>query len=428
LPITRRMRSGPLRVGQDFGARYHVLRLLGAGGMGVVYQALDRDLGVEVALKVLRSPPTSARTLPAVAELQRRFKTELLLARQITHKNVIRIHDIGEIGGIRFISMPYIKGGDLATILKRGPLPAAAALRYARHLAAGLIAVHGAGVIHRDLKPANIMIGDKDQALLMDFGIARSSSSSQRTIAGAVVGTLAYMAPEQARGTPVDARSDIYAFGLILHEMLAGPRTNVTMADVLGRMKAPPPSPRSLNPRVPHALDAIVTRCLQPDPAARFQSSLDLASALAGLSRRGRGHAPGMPRSSGAWLPRVAAALLVFALAGGAYWMVKEGVVAATGHTLSRLARSLGSQVERAVRADSPPAHALAEPVTYRVPEAAVLRTAAPAASLATVSRPWSWLTTKYLVLGRAQQLERYAQAPSEFQICYAPPRADDRP
>ena len=421
------MRSGPLRVGQDFGARYHVLKLLGAGGMGVVYQALDRDLGVEVALKVLRSPPTSARTLPAVAELQRRFKTELLLARQITHKNVIRIHDIGEIGGIRFISMPYVKGGDLATILTRGPLPVAAALRYARHLAAGLIAVHGAGVIHRDLKPANIMIGDKDQALLMDFGIARSSTSTQRTIAGAVVGTLAYMAPEQARGAPVDSRTDIYAFGLILHEMLVGPRANVTMAEVMGRMKAPPPSPRSLNRRVPHALDAIVTRCLQPDPAARFQSSLDLASALAGLSRRGRGHAPGMTRSPGRWLSRAAAALLVFALAGGAYWMVRAGIVSAAGQTLSRLVHSVGSQVERAVRADSAARPALAEPVARHAPETPVRRAAAAPVSMAIGSRPWSWLATKYLVLARTQQLERYAQVPNEFQVCYAPPRTDDR-
>src|SRR5436190_8453709 len=165
---------GRPKIGHDFGPRYRILKKLGSGGMGVVYQALDHDLGVHVALKVLRS---AAGTPNGSPEMQRRFISELLLARKITHKNVIRIHDIGEINGIRFISMPFVEGDDLATILADRPLDLARNLRYARHLAAGLMAVHAAGVIHRDLKPANIMIGEHDQALLMDFGIARSSEA-----------------------------------------------------------------------------------------------------------------------------------------------------------------------------------------------------------------------------------------------------------
>src|SRR5215210_1563418 len=187
--------GGP-RVGHDFGPRYHIVKTVGAGGMGIVYQALDRELNVNVALKMLRGAPGGVRM---AAELQRRFTTELVLARQITHKNVIRIHDIGEVNGIRFISMPFIEGDDLGTPLAEGPLPLAQTLRYARHLASGLMAVHAAGVVHRDIKPANVMIGEGDQAVLMDFGIARSTApeATKFTAPGASPGTMAYMAPEQ---------------------------------------------------------------------------------------------------------------------------------------------------------------------------------------------------------------------------------------
>ena len=315
--------SGPLRLGQDFGTRYTVLKLVGQGGMGFVYEALDRDLGIAVALKVLR-PGSSDRR--AVAEMHRRFKTELLLARRVTHKHVIRIHDIGEIDGIKFLTMPYIKGRDLATALKTGPLPVATALRHARQIAAGLVAAHAAGVIHRDLKPANVMIGDDGNAVLMDFGIARSSApdAPQRTIAGAVVGTAAYMAPEQARGEAIDHRADIYAFGLILHEMLCGPRfmPKGAVGDLLSRLTAAPSSARSSNPRVPEALDVLVTRCVQPSTAGRFQSALELASALAALSRSGRGSVPGAPPPARRWALKAAAAAALLVLVGVASWML----------------------------------------------------------------------------------------------------------
>src|SRR6266850_1562574 len=203
-----------LIVGQNFGSRYHIIRVLGVGGMGAVYQAWDQVLEVAVALKVVR--PESAPDPAAAEALQRRFKHELLLARQVTHKNVVRIHDLGEIDGITYISMPYVQGSDLATVLTReGRLSVDRAVSIARELASGLAAAHAAGVVHRDLKPANIMIDGEGGVLIMDFGIARSTSGSTAfgmTASGVIVGTVDYMAPEQAKGERADARADIYSF------------------------------------------------------------------------------------------------------------------------------------------------------------------------------------------------------------------------
>ena len=321
LPITHGMRSGPLKIGHDFGPRYHVLKLLGSGGMGVVYQALDRELGEDIALKVLRAPARLAAA-GSLAEMQRRFRAELVLARKVTHKHVIRIHDIGEIDGIKFISMPLVKGRDLAALLGDGPLPVERALRYARQIVAGLIAVHAAGVIHRDLKPSNIMIDEDDHVLLMDFGIARPSgpSGQSRTIAGAIVGTTAYMAPEQARGEAVDQRTDVYGFGLIVYEMLCGTRPNLSIAELMARMKAVPTPPRQVNAAVPAELDSIVTRCLKPAAAERYQTSIEVGAALSDLSRTRKRRA--LPAVSWqGWLPRIAALLIVALLAGLGYWL-----------------------------------------------------------------------------------------------------------
>ena len=166
---------GPLNPGQQFGSRYHILRQLGIGGMGAVYQAYDQELEVAVALKVIR--PEVTRDATAAQDIERRFKQELLLARQVTHKNVVRIHDLGEIDGIKYITMPYIKGADLATVLRDERLPVSGSWRSPGEIAAGLQAAHDAGVVHRDLKPANVMIeGDDNHAVIMDFGIARSTS------------------------------------------------------------------------------------------------------------------------------------------------------------------------------------------------------------------------------------------------------------
>jgi tetratricopeptide (TPR) repeat protein len=317
--------SGPLKVGQGFGTRYHIIKVLGVGGMGAVYQAWDAELAVAVALKVIR---TDRRRTSASAEAERRFKNELLLARQVTHKNVVRIHDLGEIDGIKYITMPYIDGDDLSAVLKRGGrLPLARALRFARQICGGLQAAHEAGVVHRDLKPANIMIGganimigsagDDEQALIMDFGI--SASTAEET-AGALVGTLEYMAPEQAKSGPVDARADIYAYGLILYEMLTGPRRAASataqerIAAMQERFATGLPALRAIDPAMPEPLEAVVMKCLATDRAARFQTSAELGAALAALDDAGE-LIPIATRLTKRMLV-TAAALMVLLLAG----------------------------------------------------------------------------------------------------------------
>jgi len=277
---------GPLTIGHAFGPRYHIIRVLGAGGMGAVYQAWDSELNVAVALKVIRGDKRKIS-----AEDEKRFKNELLMARQVTHKHVLRIHDLGTIDGIKYITMPYVEGDDLASVLRRsGKMPIATALRYARQIASGLEAAHDAGVVHRDLKPANIMIGVDDNAQIMDFGI---SASTDQTAGGGVVGTLEYMAPEQAMGSDVDARADIYAFGLILYEMLTGPRrsTAATAHDRIEAMKQRitkglPPI-KSIDDSIPGPVADVVTRCLQHQPDLRYQTTTELVADLARLDDEG---------------------------------------------------------------------------------------------------------------------------------------------
>jgi eukaryotic-like serine/threonine-protein kinase len=319
--------QGPLQAGEAFGSRYRVLRVLGSGGMGVVYQTWDEELGMAVALKVIRSEvmadPQSAQ------EVERRFKRELVLARQVTHKNVVRIHDIGEVNGTKYLTMPFVDGRDLASILREsGSLPIPRALRIARQVAAGLQAAHEAGVVHRDLKPENIMIDAEDQAVIMDFGVSRSvTGTGAGTVLGAVVGTLEYMAPEQGRGIAVDQRADIYAFGLLLYDMIGGRQrlltTESAIAEMMSRMTQPPPPLRARVPQVPEALDAIVTRCLQPDPDQRFQKTSELVAALDALTADGQSAAkpPVAPaKRRGVPMPAAIAALVVALGIGGWLW------------------------------------------------------------------------------------------------------------
>lgn len=342
--------GGPLAVGQAFGTRYQIIRVLGVGGMGAVYQAFDAELGVDVAVKVIR--PEIASDPEAAAEIERRFKRELLLARQVTHPNIIRIHDLGDIDGIKYITMPFIDGSDLSTILERETkLPVPRALRIARGAIAGLVSAHQAGVVHRDLKPANIMIADaEDVPTVMDFGIARSAGGSglskppaalgnlrlsglsqtaaaaaSSTMAGAIVGTVAYMAPEQARGEAVDQRADIYAFGLIIYDMLIGGRRSdravSAIAELQQRMVAAPPTPRSIDPSIPEAVDAIIAKCLEPDPEKRFTTSLALQNALERLDDNGK-PLPLVRRLTRKTMMIAAAAVLV--LVAGTFYLAQQ--------------------------------------------------------------------------------------------------------
>ena len=293
--------DGPFQAGQQIGPRYTILKLLGTGGMGAVYQAFDHELGVAVAIKVIR--PSAQSDATSAKELEQRFKRELVLARQVTHKYVVRIHDLGEIDGIKYLTMPFVEGETLAQILRRtSTLPLARVITIAQQIAHGLAAAHEKGVVHRDLKPENIMIEraaddpipNSGDALIMDFGIARSieGGGTQQTAAGSVIGTLEYMAPEQAQGMKVDQRADQYAFGLIVYDMLVGrqrfaARDNA-MTELLSRISTAPISPRSLNPEIPEALDRLVTKCLQPSPDARFASTAALVDALDHLTPDGQ--------------------------------------------------------------------------------------------------------------------------------------------
>ena len=339
--------GGPLKVGQAFGPRYRIDRLLGAGGMGAVYQAFDQELGIPVALKVILPGAVSDKS--KAEQLEQRFKRELLLAREVTHKNVVRIHDIGELKGIKYITMSYVHGSDLATILSdQGTLPVKRVLSIARQVVAGLVAAHEAGVVHRDLKPANIMISaEDDEALIMDFGVARLTSKTTtltssgvvekrrkkkthfssvtfgQTSAGAVVGTAQYMAPEQAKGRRVDQRADVYAFGLIFREMFikrSSEEISNPLAELMKRAEAAPEPVRTVNPDFPQALDRMITRCLQPDRDQRYQSSAELAADLDKLDEDGE-PLPVLRTLSRRMM--AAAGVLVLMLVTGTWWFAR---------------------------------------------------------------------------------------------------------
>ena len=323
--------DGPLVPGQPFGPRYHVIRVLGAGGMGVVYHAWDGELGVAVALKVIR--PEVLGDPGSAGEVERRFKRELVLARQVTHKNVVRIHDLGELEGIKYLTMPFVEGEDLASVLKReGKLPVPRALLIAKQVASGLAAAHEVGVVHRDLKPENIMIEADGDALIMDFGISRSVSASTGTATqmGAVLGTLEYMAPEQAQGVAVDHRADIYSFGLVMYDMLAGRqrialRDNNAMSEMMSRMQQGPTALRSLDPSVPEPFARIIERCLTALPDARYQATTELVKDLESLTPDGHLlQIPIPPPPVAQGIPRRTAGIaagIVIALAGvGGWW------------------------------------------------------------------------------------------------------------
>ena len=205
------------QLGDVLAGRYEILQSLGEGGMGAVYKAADRELDRFVALKVIRPELASNPSILA------RFKQELLLAHQVTHRNVIRIYDLGEAEGVKFITMEFIEGKDLRALIKeRTKFPPAEAVDVIQQVCQALEAAHRVGVIHRDLKPQNIMQDGTGRILVMDFGLARTLEGDGMTQTGAMVGTMEYMSPEQALAKDLDQRSDLFALGLILYELLTG--------------------------------------------------------------------------------------------------------------------------------------------------------------------------------------------------------------
>jgi eukaryotic-like serine/threonine-protein kinase len=267
-----------LRRGDLFGGRYKILQLLGEGGMGAVYKARDREVEHLVALKLIRSEMANHPVILA------RFKQELLTARQVTHRNVIRIYDIAEAEGTKYITMEFVDGSDLRKLLHdQGKLAPEKAVAIVRQICQALEAAHGAGVIHRDLKPQNIMQEKSGRILVMDFGLARSLESDGMTQSGVLLGTIEYMSPEQALGRHVDARSDIFTLGLIFYELLTGKipyKADTAMASLLLRNQERAIPVAELDNTIPTGLSDIVSRCLERELPLRYQSVQEILSDL----------------------------------------------------------------------------------------------------------------------------------------------------
>ena len=287
-PRMPRPQSNPsmLQPGAILGQRYEILQILGEGGMGAVYKARDRELNRMVALKVIRPD------LAGHQAIIDRFKQELLLATQVTHKNVIRIYDLSEADGMKFITMEYVEGEDLRGLMQqKGKLTPDEAVEIMQQTCRALEAAHSAGIIHRDLKPQNIMRDKTGRILVMDFGLARTLEGDGMTQTGALVGTMDYMSPEQALGKDLDQRSDVFALGLIFYELLTGKmpyKADSVVASLLKRTQERAAPVSSHDASIPKPLSNIVGKCMEPDLKLRYQSSAEI---LADLDAWQGGHA-----------------------------------------------------------------------------------------------------------------------------------------
>jgi serine/threonine protein kinase len=304
---------------------YRIEGLLGAGGMGQVYRASDKRLGREVAIKVLR--PEGAFD----SRRQRRLEHEARAAAALNHPNIVAVYDVGESDGISFIVSELVAGESLAALLKRGPLAPSHAIGIAVQIAEGLVAAHAAGIVHRDLKPGNIMIGPTEEGeigrvKILDFGVAehlvRGEGDATRTSiteAGAIVGTIAYMSPEQARGVQVDARSDLWSLGVVLYQMLTGklPFAGDAPLDVLAAIiqREPAAFPGR---DVPSRLQLVVFKALAKDREQRYGSARDFLTDLRGVDQ------PAAGPSRRAVMGSVAAAAVV-GIVGAIVWPVVKG-------------------------------------------------------------------------------------------------------
>ena len=299
-PTTPRPASGQINVftgapiletGSVLGGRYQILNILGVGGMGAVYQALDIELNRTIALKVIR--PDLAGNQAIID----RFKQELILATQVTHKNVVRIYDLGEAEGMKFITMEFVEGQDLRSLIhERTKLSPEEAVEIMQQVCRALEAAHAVGVIHRDLKPQNIMRDLNGRVVVMDFGLARTLGGDGMTQSGALVGTMEYMSPEQALAQELDQRSDIFSLGVIFYELLSGAipfRADSALASLIKRTQERVVPVSDLDATIPAPISAIVSRCLERDVDVRYQSATELLADLdAWQSKRPLSQAP----------------------------------------------------------------------------------------------------------------------------------------
>ncbi len=263
-----------LQPGSILAGRYEIIQMLGKGGMGAVFKARDLELDRLVALKVIRPE------LAEDPEVLMRFKQELILARKITHKNVIRIFDLGQAEGIKFITMEYVEGQDLRQILTaRGKLAPGEAIPIIQQICQALDAAHSEGVIHRDLKPQNIMLDAQGKVFVMDFGIARSLEAPSATQTGTLLGTPEYMSPEQAKAEPIDTRSDLFTLGIIFYELITGRspyKADTAMGTLLKRIQERAIPPMEVDQSIPPSLSGVVVKCLCVDREQRYQKASEI--------------------------------------------------------------------------------------------------------------------------------------------------------
>lgn len=267
-----------LTIGSTFADRYQVIEELGLGGMGRVYKVLDKTVDEKVALKLL-NPDIAAQE-----QTIERFRNELKLARKISHRHVCRMYDLSEAEGMPFITMEYISGEDLKSLIKRaGQISVGKAINLTQQILEGLVEAHRLGVIHRDLKPQNIMVDMEGNAKITDFGIARSTKTKGLTGPGVIIGTPEYMSPEQVEGKPVDQRSDLYSLGIILYELVTGklPFEGETPLSVAVKHKIEEPrAPQEINALIPKGLNRVILKCMAKDKKERHQSAKELLSDL----------------------------------------------------------------------------------------------------------------------------------------------------
>ncbi len=324
-------------------AHYEILAPIGEGGMGVVYRALDTRLGRPVAVKLLRPDGVID------GERRKRFVQEARAASALNHPHIITIYDIGQAEGADFIAMEYIAGPSLASVIGHSRMSIGDALKYGVQIADALGAAHAAGILHRDLKPANIMVstaGDKRAIKVLDFGLAkltdpagdthideRVSTGTARAAAhlqteeGTILGTAAYMSPEQAEGKPADARSDVFSFGTVLYEMVTGRRAfsgATRMSTLAAILHTEPPPPSQAIPGLSPDLEKLILRCLRKSPERRWQSMADLKVALEDMleelnARKVAGYAESTRAHR--WRTILAAAAAIAAVGFGAWWL-----------------------------------------------------------------------------------------------------------
>src|SRR5438094_7602985 len=268
--------------GTLFAGRYRVTRKLGGGGMADVYLAEDQELGRRVAVKILHDRYANDE------QFVERFRREATHAAGLSHPNIVSIYDRGETNGSYFIVMEYVEGRTLKELIRaRGPCPVAVALDYARRILAALGFAQRHGIVHRDIKPHNVVVDADGRLKVTDFGIARSGAS-QMTEVGSIIGTAQYLSPEQARGSPVDQRSDVYSVGIVLYEMLTGkvPFTGDTPLEIaMKHLSEVPVPPSEVRDDIPDDLDMVVLRALAKDPEDRYQTASEMDADLARIQR-----------------------------------------------------------------------------------------------------------------------------------------------